>query len=88
MTAAAARLDRAATLALAARARRFLIKTRQGVLRLDAGRAPVNASELASHLVHRDGFLNLPVLVLDDLLVRGYTPELYREAVEDRRPST
>jgi hypothetical protein len=32
--------------------------------------------------VHRDGFLNVPVLLVGDLLVRGYTPELYREALE------
>jgi hypothetical protein len=31
--------------------------------------------------VHEDGFMRVPVLVLDDLLVRGYTDELYAEAL-------
>lgn len=33
------------------------------------------------YLVHEDDFLRVPVLVLGDLLVRGYTEELYREAL-------
>jgi hypothetical protein len=33
--------------------------------------------------VHADGFLRVPVLVLGDVLVRGYTEELYREALGD-----
>jgi hypothetical protein len=31
--------------------------------------------------VHADGFLNVPVLVLDGVLVRGFTPALYDEAL-------
>jgi len=36
---------------------------------------------VARYLVHDDGFLKVPVLVVGDLLVRGYTEELYREAL-------
>ena len=32
-------------------------------------------------LLHDDGFLRVPVLVLDDLIVRGFTEDLYREAL-------
>ena len=37
-------------------------------------------AELRSHLVHEDGFMRVPVLVLGDLVVRGYTEALYVEA--------
>ena len=34
---------------------------------------------VARHLVHEDGFMRVPILVIDDLLVRGYTDALYQE---------
>jgi len=71
-------VDRAATLALARDARRLLVKSGDGVLRLDA---PLADADIVRHLVHEDGFLRVPVLVLDDVLVRGYTEELYRAAL-------
>jgi len=37
--------------------------------------------------VHDDGFLRVPVLMLGDTLVRGYTETLYRDALDDV-PST
>jgi hypothetical protein len=40
------------------------------------------------YLVHEDGFMRVPVLILGDLLVRGYTEELYAEAVEARSPGS
>ncbi len=71
-------LDRAATLALARGARRLLVKSGDGVLRVDG---PLSEADIARHLVHEDGFLRVPVLVLGDVLVRGYTEALYREAL-------
>jgi arsenate reductase-like glutaredoxin family protein len=70
-------VDRAATLALARGARALLVKSGDGVLRLDA---PLTESDIVRSLVHEDGFLRVPVLVLEDVLVRGYTEELYRAA--------
>ncbi len=55
-------------------------------MRLDAGRSPLSEADAARYLVHEDGFLRVPVLVLDDLLVRGFTEELYREAIGAQRP--
>jgi arsenate reductase-like glutaredoxin family protein len=63
------------------RSRRLLVKTREGTVRADVTERRLSDAELASYLVHQDGFLNVPVLVLGDLLVRGYTPELYHEAL-------
>jgi arsenate reductase-like glutaredoxin family protein len=77
-------MDRAATLALARGARRLLVKAGDGILRLDAGTRPLAEADVVKYLVHEDGFLRVPVLVLDDLLVRGYTEELYREALATR----
>ena len=74
-------LDRAGTLALAAGARRLLVKAGQEILRLDAGAKALTEAEIARYLVHDDGFMRIPVLVAGDLLVRGYTEELYREAL-------
>jgi hypothetical protein len=73
-------MDRAATLALARGARRLLVKSGDGVLTLDA---PLTDADIVRYLVHEDGFLRVPVLLWDDLLVRGYTEELYREALGD-----
>jgi hypothetical protein len=78
-------VDRAATLALARGARRLLAKTGQDIVRLAAGRA-ITPAEAERYLVHEDGFLRVPVLVLGDLLVRGYTEDLYREALAAAGP--
>jgi hypothetical protein len=71
-------VDRAATLALARAARRLYVKAGEGVLRLDA---PFTEADVVQHLLHEDGFLRVPVLVLGDVLVRGYTETLYGEAL-------
>lgn len=70
-------IDRDGTLTLARGARRLLAKTGADIVRLTA---PTDADVL-KYLVHEDGFLRVPVLVLGDLLVRGFTEELYREAL-------
>ncbi len=75
-------MDRAGALALARAARRLLIKTGQETLRFDAGRQPMTEVEALRYLVHDDGLMRIPVLVRDDLLVRGYTEELYCEALD------
>jgi hypothetical protein len=58
--------------------RRILVKAGDTVLRLDA---PLSDVDAARHLVHDDGFLRVPVLLIGDVLVRGYTDALYREAL-------
>ena len=72
-------IDRAATLALARRARRLLVKSGTSVASVDG---PFTDDELARHLVHADGFLRVPVLVIGETIVRGYTEALYREAFD------
>jgi hypothetical protein len=73
-------VDSAATLALARSARRMVVKVGDALIRLDA---PFADADAARYLVHEDGFLKVPVLLVGDLLVRGYTEELYREALGD-----
>lgn len=75
-------MDLAATLALTRRARHLLIKVGRETLRVDTRETPFTEDETRAHLVHEDGLLRVPVLVLGDLLVRGYTEELYGEALE------
>ncbi len=75
-------MDRAATLALVRQARRLLIKVGSDILRFDAEANPITEPEIQAYLVHDDGFLRVPALVLGDLLVRGFTDELYREALD------
>jgi arsenate reductase-like glutaredoxin family protein len=74
-------VDAAATLALAHGARRFLVKAGADVVELDRARQPVGEADLLALLVHDDGLLRVPVLLVDDLLVRGYTEDLYRRAL-------
>ncbi len=75
-------MDRARSRALARRARRFLIKVGQDTLRFDSATNPITEGQIQSYLIHDDGFLRVPVLHVGDLLVRGYTEELYREALK------
>jgi hypothetical protein len=57
------------------------VKAGDRILRFGPNR-PISDDEIRSYLVHpSDGFLNVPVLILGDLLVRGYTDALYREAL-------
>jgi arsenate reductase-like glutaredoxin family protein len=42
---------------------------------------PFTDDDLARYLVHEDGFLRVPVLVVGDTIVRGYSEALYREAL-------
>jgi hypothetical protein len=63
------------------RARRFIVKVGAATLRFDRATNPMGEAEVDSYLVHEDGFLRVPVLVTGDLLVRGYTEEIYHEAL-------
>ncbi len=74
-------MDRVQTLELA---RRLLIKVGQDTLRFDSTTNPIIEGQIQSYLIHDDGFLRVPVLHMGDLLVRGYTEELYREALGER----
>ena len=78
MSGDAARLEHAATVALGREARRLLVKTGDRIRRLEGA---LSDDEIAGALLHRDGFLNVPILIVSDLLVRGFTDDLYREAL-------
>ena len=72
-------MDRSATFVLARAARRILVKAGDTIVRLEG---PLADAEAAKYLVHQDGFLRVPVLVIGEVLVRGYTDALYREALD------
>ncbi|MGH7390844.1 MAG: hypothetical protein ACREM3_15520 [Candidatus Rokuibacteriota bacterium] len=74
-------VDRAGTLALARGAGRLLVKAGAETVRVDAGAGPLAEADAVRYLLHEDGFLRVPVLVVGDLLVRGFTDDLYREAL-------
>lgn len=74
-------MGRTESVALAQRARRLLVKAGRETLRFDAQQKPITEAEVHAYLVHEDGFLRVPVLLAGELLVRGYTEELYREAL-------
>lgn len=80
-------IDRDGALRLARGARRFLVKTGAGFLQRDATRQPVSEAEALEWLLHEDGLLRVPVLVWGDLLVRGYSDELYEEALAEPGPA-
>ena len=79
-------VDRAGALEIARGARRLLVKAGRGVERFDATSMPLPEAEVLRHLVHEDGLLRVPVLVLGDVVVRGFTEDLYREALDERQP--
>jgi arsenate reductase-like glutaredoxin family protein len=74
-------VDRDGALRLARGAKRFLVKTSAGFVQRDAVREPVSDAQALEWLLHEDGLLRVPVLVWGDLLVRGYTDELYERAL-------
>jgi arsenate reductase-like glutaredoxin family protein len=76
-------VDREGALRLARGARRFLVKTDTGFLEHDAAAEPVSEAQVLEWLLHEDGLLRVPVLVWGDLLVRGFTDELYARALGD-----
>ena len=84
---AAAPVDRAAALALARTARRLVIKAGADVVRVDRAQARFSDEDAARYLVHDDGFLRVPVLMLGDTLVRGYTDALYRDVLDGATPT-
>jgi glutaredoxin len=80
-------MDREATVAVARRARRLLIKSGGGVVRIDVEGDPLDDARAERYLVHADGFMRVPVLVVGDLIVRGFTDALYAEALGARSPA-
>jgi hypothetical protein len=58
-----------------------VVKVGGDTLRFDAAQNPISRADAEAYLVHEDGFLRVPVLVVGDLIVRGYTEEIYREAL-------
>ena len=78
-------MTREETLDLARKARRLMIKVGGDTLRFDSATNPITEQQVHAYLVHEDGFLRVPVLAMGDLVVRGYTEELYREALEASR---
>jgi len=76
-------VDRDGALRLARGAKRFLVKTGAGFVRRDAVEEPVSDAQALDWLLHEDGLLRVPVLVWGDLLVRGYTDELYARALAE-----
>ena len=71
-------MDRAGALALAPGRAAPLHQ----IVRFDHAHNPLAEDQALAYLVHDDGLMRVPVLVWDDLLVRGYTEELYREALD------
>jgi len=74
-------VDAETTLAIARQARRLLVKAGNEILRVDADRRPLDDAEMRRHLVHEDGFMRAPVLLVGNLVGRGYTEALYAEVL-------
>ena len=83
---AVAPVDRQATLALARTVRRLIVKAGAGNVEVDRTDAAFTDEDAERYLVHEDGFLRVPVLVLGDTLVRGYTDDLYRAVLDEAAP--
>jgi len=83
---AVAPVDRQATRALARTVRRLIVKAGAGIVEVDRTDAAFTDEDAERYLVHEDGFLRVPVLVLGDTLVRGYTDDLYRAVLDQAAP--
>jgi len=76
-------VDRNGALQLARDTRRFFVKDGDGFVQHDASREPVSEAQALAWLLHEDGLLRVPVLVCGNMLVRGYTDELYERALAE-----
>ena len=76
-------VDREGALTIARGVRRFLVKAGAGYVERDAAGEPVDEAQALRWLLHDDGLLRVPVLVWGDLLVRGYTDDLYARALAE-----
>jgi hypothetical protein len=65
-----------------------VIKTGSEIVRLRTDPSAPDDAALERYLVHEDGFMRVPILVLDDLLVRGYTDSLYAEVFAAPAPGS
>ncbi len=73
-------LDAQATLDLIRQCRRFFVKVGDEVFLWDRDQEEVPDEALRRHFVHPDGFIRIPVLLLDSTTaVRGFLPEIYTE---------
>jgi hypothetical protein len=61
--------------------RRFFIKGKGNHLVLERGSAGADPETLRRHFIHEDGRMRVPVLLAGDLVVRGFAPDLYQEAL-------
>ncbi len=61
--------------------RRFFIKGKGEPLVLERGAPGADPETLRHHFIHEDGLLRVPVLLAGDLAVRGFQPDLYRQAL-------
>ncbi len=75
-------MGRAATRELAAGAHEVWVKAGTDVLHFTR---PLTDPEVEAFLVHEDGFLRVPILLDGGRLVRGYTENLYRQALAAER---
>jgi hypothetical protein len=58
----------------------LLVKAGNEILRFDTATHRLSDTEVRRYLVHEDGFMRVPVLLVGALVVRGYTEALYAEA--------
>ena len=75
------RTDRTTAIEIGRAARRLLVKAGGGIRRVEATAEGLPEATAVELLVHEDGLLRVPVLILGDLVVRGFTEPLYQEAV-------
>ena len=61
--------------------RRFFIKGKGEHLLLERGGPGADPEALRRHFIHEDGLIRVPVLLAGDLAVRGFQPDLYRQAL-------
>ena len=70
-----------ATLELLRPARRFFIKGKGAHLFLRPEEPGATPEDLRRHFIHEDGMMRVPVLLAGDVAVRGFHPDLYRQAL-------
>jgi len=72
-----------ATLDLAKGVKRIWVKWGKATIQKNLESEAIPPQDLRRYLIHEDGKMRVPVLILGDALIRGYLPETYEKVLAD-----
>ncbi|MBI3015027.1 MAG: hypothetical protein HYY65_08235 [Candidatus Tectomicrobia bacterium] len=57
------------------------VKWGKAIIHKNLESEPISPGDLRRYLIHEDGMMRVPVLILGDTLIRGYLPDMYEQVL-------